>query len=266
MAFVKLDCGILDSTLWVDRDIREVFITALLMAEPVELTTECEQFEVDSFELTGWLVPPGWYGIVPAAAIGILRRAGISEAEGMNALRKLGNPEPASRSPDFEGRRLARITGGFVVLNFQKYRDRDYTAAERSRRYRTRLAQRDAVSSRCDITQAEAEVERNNTKTGDVENVFSHWQSTFGKQRAVLDPKRRRLIAAAIKSYSEEDIKNCITGYSKSDFHMGKNDRNKPFVDLELLLRDAKHIEEGLGFFAQTQNKDERPAHFRDAI
>src|SRR3990167_930952 len=37
MPFVKLDCGILDSTLWFDRDARDVFLTALLMAVPYEV-------------------------------------------------------------------------------------------------------------------------------------------------------------------------------------------------------------------------------------
>ena len=60
---------------------------------------------------------------------------------------------------------MIRIDGGFLILNFQKYRDRDYTTAERSARYRTRKQQleerssrRDTVTPRRDITQAEAEV------------------------------------------------------------------------------------------------------------
>ena len=36
MAFVKLDTGILKSTLWMEMAQRNVFLTALLMAEPRE--------------------------------------------------------------------------------------------------------------------------------------------------------------------------------------------------------------------------------------
>ena len=46
MPFVKLDCGMLDSTLWFEREAREVFITALLMAEPIELTSDTPQIAV----------------------------------------------------------------------------------------------------------------------------------------------------------------------------------------------------------------------------
>jgi len=138
MPFVKLDCGMLDSTIWSDREAREVFLTALLMAQPWELTEPMPQIEVQSLEETGWVIQPGWYGFVPAAGSGIIRRAGIDKDEGIRALERLGQEEAESRSPEFGGRRLARVNGGFVVLNFMKYRERDYTAAERQRRYRER--------------------------------------------------------------------------------------------------------------------------------
>lgn len=138
MAFVKLDCGILDSTLWVDRDSREIFITALLMAAPFELVDPMPQIAIRSLDETGWTVPPGWYGLVPAAGIGIIRRAGLDEEAGYLALERMGAAEPDSRSRDFDGRRLVRVDGGFIVLNFIRYRERDHTAAERSKRYRER--------------------------------------------------------------------------------------------------------------------------------
>jgi hypothetical protein len=136
--YVKLDCGILNSTLWFERDAREVFITALLMAEPYELTEPTAQIEVSSLDLTGWMVPPGWYGFVPAAGVGIIHRAGIDEARGRAALELLCAPELSSRSPEHDGRRLARVDGGYLVLNFIKYREKDATTAERSRRWRER--------------------------------------------------------------------------------------------------------------------------------
>jgi len=160
MPFVKLDCGILNSTIWFERECREVFLTALLMAEPVELTSPTEQIEVNSLNATGWVVPPGWYGFVPAAGVGIINRAGVDQAAGLVALERLGSPEQSSRSPEFEGRRLVRVDGGYLVLNYMKYRERDYTSAERQRRYRERLAlRRNSAPSRRNITQAEAEAE-----------------------------------------------------------------------------------------------------------
>lgn len=138
MPFVKLDCGMLTSTIWDDTDGRILFITALLMAEPMEITEPAEQFEVRTLEKTGWAAPAGWYGYVPAAGIGIVNRAGLERERGLDALERLGVADPQSRSPEHEGRRLIRVNGGFLILNYQKYRDRDYTGAERQRRWRER--------------------------------------------------------------------------------------------------------------------------------
>ena len=138
MPFVKIDCGILDSTIWFDREAREVFITALLMAEPYELREPVVQLAVRSLDPTGWQIPHGWYGLVRASGPGIVHRAMIDPEAGLAALERLGQPEETSRSKDFDGRRLVRISGGWIVLNYQRYRERDYSAAERQRRYRSR--------------------------------------------------------------------------------------------------------------------------------
>ena len=161
MPFVKLDCGILNSTLWAERTARELFLTALLMAEPYETTTALPQIATRGFELTGWSVPPGWYGFVHAASVGILARAQIPENDAAwAALTSLGEPDTDSRSADFDGRRLVRVDGGWIVLNYMKYRERDYTGADRAKRYRERkrlqrASRRDDAVSRRDITQAE---------------------------------------------------------------------------------------------------------------
>ena len=62
----------------------------------------------------------------------------MSEEDGMQALKELGNPDLSSRSREFDGRRMVRVNGGFVILNYMKYRDRDNSAAERQKRYRER--------------------------------------------------------------------------------------------------------------------------------
>jgi len=155
MAFVKLDCGILDSTIWLDREAREVFVTALLMALPIEVTEPMKALEIGSTTESGFIVPAGWYGFVRAAGPGIVNRSGVPMQPGMEALKRLSSPEGESRTPDHEGRRMVRVDGGFIILNFDKYREKDHTSAERSRRYRERkLKERHAVTTRS-VTQAE---------------------------------------------------------------------------------------------------------------
>lgn len=80
----------------------------------------------------------------------------------MAALKKLTEPEPESRSQDFEGRRMVRIDGGYVILNFMKYRDKDHTGAERAKRYRERkkgIVTRDVTLELRDVTHAEVRVQ-----------------------------------------------------------------------------------------------------------
>ena len=136
--FVKLDCGIVDSSLWIDRDARSLFLTALLMARPIVTEEAIPALHVDRIEATGFVVPPGRYGFVEAAGSGIIRRDGMPLEAGMRALAALCAPDPESRTPDYEGRRLARVDGGYIVLNYMLYRDKDYTSAERQRRFRAR--------------------------------------------------------------------------------------------------------------------------------
>lgn len=148
MPFVKLDTTILRSTIWFDREAREIFITALLLAEPRTVSESVAQLEADSLEETGWRVPPGSYGFVESSGPGLANLAGVEWARALAALKRLGSPEPESRSQEFEGRRLVRVNGGYIALNFTKYREKDHTATERSKRYRdNKKKARHAVAS-----------------------------------------------------------------------------------------------------------------------
>ncbi len=121
-----------------------------------------EALSVRSLEPLGFTVPAGWYGFVRAAGIGIVRQAGIPDsARGMDALEVLSRTDPESRTAAWEGRRMVRVDGGFVILNFMKYRERDMTASERSRRWRDaqRSQRRSATPEQPFVTQVEVEVE-----------------------------------------------------------------------------------------------------------
>lgn len=172
MPFVKLDCGLLDSTLWSDEDGSRIFITALLMARPRQYKAAVPQIAVREIRETGWSAPAGWYGFIAAAGVGIAQRALISDRErALTALERLGDVDDESRSKDHEGRRLIRVDGGYIVLNYDKYREHDYTAAERMRELREKkrgvTANVTAVTAnigeqtpvRPNVTQAEADTE-----------------------------------------------------------------------------------------------------------
>lgn len=165
MTFVKLDCGILDSSLWLEpASVVKVFITMLAMCRAD--------------------------GVVEATAPGISRRACLPLTTVRHALETLEAPDPDDKSGVEGGRRVRRVDGGYLVVNYLSYRNKDHTNAERQRRHR----ERNAVTSRPEtvtsrpVTQAyvEAEVE------GDVEGKNERQFSTG------LSEEQRREYADAV--------------------------------------------------------------------
>lgn len=75
------------------------------------------------------------------------------------------------------------------------------------------------------------------------QQVFNAWVEATGKARATMDAKRKRLIENALKLYPLEDVLAAVRGWKNSPWHCGQNDRNLVYNGLDLLLRDAEHIE-----------------------
>lgn len=78
-----------------------------------------------------------------------------------------------------------------------------------------------------------------------IQTIFSYWQKTMESPRAVLDDKRKKVIAAALKNYAPRDVCEAILGCSRSDFHMAREQYagNNKQNGLGLILRDAEHID-----------------------
>lgn len=112
--YVKLFQKILDSTIWLEDDkTRIVWITLLAM---------CDQD-----------------GLVDAPIPAIANRARVGLDDCQKALDRFLSPDPHSRTPANEGRRISRVEGGFVVLNHRKYRD--MMSFEHRREYKRLKAQ-----------------------------------------------------------------------------------------------------------------------------
>lgn len=63
-------------------------------------------------------------GIVEGSVPGLANLCRLQPAEMRAALEKLASPDPDSRSPEFEGRRIEKIEGGWRLLNYEKYRQK----------------------------------------------------------------------------------------------------------------------------------------------
>jgi len=86
-----------------------------------------------------FLAKANYHGIVKASRSGMIRSSNVSEKDFDRALKVLESPDSDSRSPEFDGRRIEKIEGGWLVLNYKKYREYSYSespVAIRQRRHR----------------------------------------------------------------------------------------------------------------------------------
>lgn len=150
--YTKLFSSIIASTIWREPDhVRIVWVTMLAMANQ--------------------------HGEVEASVPGLADFSRVTVEQCRDALRVLSSPDPESRTPDHEGRRIEACEGGFRLLNHAKYRtklnqdDRREYLRKKQASYRARRQSVTAPSTGIDtryqmstvLTQAEAKAEASTT-------------------------------------------------------------------------------------------------------
>ncbi len=114
MGFTKLDSGIVDSSVWSEPPAtRVVWVTML---------AKCDNT-----------------GMVRCSRSGLLRAANVPKDDFDSAISCLEAPDPESRTKEDEGRRIRSVEGGWIVINYMKYRSHSYSdspEAIRQRRHR----------------------------------------------------------------------------------------------------------------------------------
>lgn len=229
------------------------------------------------------------HGVVDVTPEYISRVTGMPVNDLLACISRFLEPDPASRTKENEGRRLALVdparSWGWRIVNHHLYRerarkqasdaDRVVSGANAERmRERRRDPTRPAPTRADPPSDADADtdtdrkevpsepVEQARPAEGElalvsaspsgpdpVETVFNHWKQVHGKTRAVLDGKRRKLITARLRDYSEADLCQAISGYKNSPHHQGANDRDTVYDNIDLMLRDAGHVDAGLRFY-----------------
>lgn len=117
MSYSKLDSGIVNSSIWSEPlATRVLWITMLAMSDE--------------------------NGFVSTSLPGLVRAANIPKEDFISAIKALESPDEYSRTEEYEGRRVEKIEGGWVILNFKKYRERyeviKKQTRERVQRFRDR--------------------------------------------------------------------------------------------------------------------------------
>jgi hypothetical protein len=130
MGFTKLDSGIVFSSVWGESlTTRVVWVTLLALAD-------CN-------------------GMVKCSRSGLLRSSNVDQDEFDKAIITLESPDPDSRSPEYDGRRIEKCEGGWKVLNHGKYRAYTYSDSKdavRQRRHREKTGVTQGVTchEKCD--------------------------------------------------------------------------------------------------------------------
>lgn len=77
-----------------------------------------------------------------------------------------------------------------------------------------------------------------------IQQIFEHWKTVMRHPNAKLDPKRRKLIAKALKfGYEAKQLCQAIEGCSFTPHNMGDNEQHQRYDGLHVILRDADQID-----------------------
>jgi hypothetical protein len=207
-------------------------------------------------------------GVVEGSVPGFANLAHVTVDEMRAAVATLSSPDPDSRTPDNEGRRIERIEGGWRVLNYARYRQRaqekegSKAPAMRAYRARRKAEQEQAAAGNAlppEVTSyPEERRERRDTDNGlrktdmsasaDVVLVFEHWRRVMSKPTAKLTKGRAARVRDRLREgYTVEQLQRAVDGCKASAFHQGQNDRGTTYNDLELICRSGEKVEQFSG-------------------
>ena len=118
---------------------------------------------------------------------------------------------------------------------------------------------------RMDKTTVES-AERGPDLGDEIRSVFDYWRERMDHPKAKLDDKRRTKIRLRIQDgYTADDLKAAGDGCTKSPHHMGENDRGSVYDDIELICRDATHVDKFIKLAGQPDLSGLSPAARRTA-
>jgi hypothetical protein len=150
--YTKLFNSILSSTIWrEDLPTKVVWVTMLAMADRD--------------------------GIIEGSIPGLAHLAGATIKQTETAIQKFLSPDPYSRTPEHEGRRIEKVDGGWRLLNADKYRNRmskaDIQERDRLRKQRYREQIKATVGPNCPTVSG---TERDNADVSTKSDTYTHTQ------------------------------------------------------------------------------------------
>lgn len=233
--FAKLYAQILTSTVWQEPEsTRLVWITLLALKDED--------------------------GYVGASVPGLAHVARVSMEDCETALATFEAPDEHSRTKDFDGRRIEVVDGGWLVLNADKYRDKQTpkqaAVAERVRKHRERRALQAVTDSPVtpdtdtDIdtdvnTKIDTEAKTKKTTTVWSEDFESLWPNY--PRRAGTNSKadaRRQYLARRAEGESAETLEAGLSRYAAFIEHTGKESTERVMQAARFFGRGKHYLED----------------------
>lgn len=101
----------------------------------------------------------------------------------------------------------------------------------------------------------------------EVKTVFEHWRTIMGHPNAKLDAKREKAVKGRLlNGYSIDQLKQAVDGCKNSPHHMGENDRHTVYDDIELICRDAAHVDKFIKLASANPAKQSLTSQGRRAV
>lgn len=77
-----------------------------------------------------------------------------------------------------------------------------------------------------------------------IKEVFQYWKQSLNHPKARIDDKRKRFIKNRLQDgYSVDDLKTAVDGCLASPYHQGENQNSAVYDSIELICRDADHVD-----------------------
>lgn len=94
------------------------------------------------------------------------------------------------------------------------------------------------------------------SRAAQARRVFAFWQEHLKHPKAILDKNRKSAIEGRLKDgYTEDDLINAVKGCKLTPYNMGDNREHRVYDDVELICRNAAHVDRFIARAPSTNGK-----------
>ena len=242
--YTKLFNSIITSTIWTEDDkTRIVWITMLAIAD--------QNGEIQ--------------GSIP----GLARLAGVSVKDTETALEKFLSPDAYSRTPDYDGRRICKIEGGWELLNHAKYRrmaslaDQKEANAKRQKRHRERNAS--VTDSNVTVTHSNAGVTLKTDKAEAEAEAEAEEVIPLTPKGEVVKKKRVKRSKNQTVDYNTIEMQRIGSWFGRKETTLWTVDEYEAYESIQEDCRGEAQIN-GMEYFYLAEEKENDPLYRRTTL